>query len=53
LTYPRNFNELVTLGVGDFRFDGMTALHGAAISNQRCARLSRHASGPRATVNNH
>jgi ankyrin repeat protein len=34
LTYPLNFNELATLGVGDFRFDGTTAIHGAVISNQ-------------------
>jgi ankyrin repeat protein len=34
MTYPLNFEELANLGVGDFRFDGMTALHGAVISNQ-------------------
>ncbi|WP_428100010.1 ankyrin repeat domain-containing protein [Candidatus Rariloculus sp.] len=34
LTYPENFDELVHLGVGDFRFDGMSAIHGAVISNQ-------------------
>ncbi len=34
LTYPENFDELVHLGVGDFRFDGMRAIHGAVISNQ-------------------
>ena len=34
LTYPENFEELVHLGVGDFRFDGMRAIHGAVISNQ-------------------
>lgn len=34
LTYPRNIEELLDLGVGDPRFDGMTALHGAVISNQ-------------------
>jgi ankyrin repeat protein len=34
LTYPQNFNELANLGVGDFRFDGTTAIHGAVISNQ-------------------
>jgi len=34
LTYPLNFNDLALLGVGDFRFDGMMAIHGAVISNQ-------------------
>ena len=34
LTYPLNFNDLAELGVGDFRFDGMRAIHGAVISNQ-------------------
>jgi len=34
LTYPQNFDELAGLGVGDPRFDGMTALHGAVISKQ-------------------
>ena len=32
--YPDNFNDLSNLGVGDARWDGMTALHGAVISNQ-------------------
>ena len=34
LTYPQNFDELADLGVGDPRFDGMTALHGSIISKQ-------------------
>ncbi|HEX7081526.1 MAG TPA: ankyrin repeat domain-containing protein [Gammaproteobacteria bacterium] len=34
LTYPLNFDDLDELGMGDPRFDGMTALHGAVISNQ-------------------
>jgi ankyrin repeat protein len=34
MTYPPNIEDLSTLGVGDPRFDGMTALHGAVISNQ-------------------
>lgn len=34
LTYPHNIDDLVDLGFGDPRFDGMTALHGAVISNQ-------------------
>jgi uncharacterized protein len=34
LTYPRNINDLLDLGVGDPRFNGSTALHGAVISNQ-------------------
>ena len=34
LTYPRNIFDLGDLGVGDPRFDGMTVLHGAVISNQ-------------------
>jgi uncharacterized protein len=34
LTYPDNMNDLLDLGVGDPRWDGMTALHGAIISNQ-------------------
>jgi ankyrin repeat protein len=33
-TYPENLNQLVDLGVGDPRFNGMTAIHGAVISNQ-------------------
>lgn len=33
-TYPENFDDLAGLGVGDPRFDGMTALHGAVISRQ-------------------
>ena len=33
-TYPENLNELVDLGIGDPRFNGMTALHGSVISNQ-------------------
>jgi len=34
LTYPVNMDDLLELGVGDPRWDGMTALHGAIISNQ-------------------
>lgn len=34
LDYPENMKELVDLGVGDPRWDGMTALFGAIISNQ-------------------
>jgi len=34
LTYPRNIGDLLDLGVGDPRFNGMTAVHGAVISNQ-------------------
>src|SRR5579863_197383 len=34
LDYPLNMNDLLELGVGDPRWDGMTALHGAVISNQ-------------------
>ncbi len=34
LDYPVNMNDLLNLGVGDPRWDGMTALHGAVISNQ-------------------
>jgi ankyrin repeat protein len=34
LDYPVNMNDLLNLGVGDPRWDGMTALHGAIISNQ-------------------
>ena len=34
MTYPRNFDDLAKLGVGDPRFDGMSAIHGAVISNQ-------------------
>lgn len=32
--YPLNIDELLNLGVGDPRWDGMTALFGAVISNQ-------------------
>jgi ankyrin repeat protein len=32
--YPDNFDDLANLGIGDPRWDGMTALHGAVISNQ-------------------
>jgi ankyrin repeat protein len=32
--YPDNFEELATLGVGDPRWDGFTALHGAVLCNQ-------------------
>ena len=34
LRYPDNIKDLLNLGVGDMRFDGMTALHGAVICNQ-------------------
>jgi len=34
LDYPKNMNELLNLGIGDPRRDGMTALFGAIISNQ-------------------
>ena len=33
-TYPHNFDELADRGVGDPRFNGSTALHGAIISKQ-------------------
>jgi uncharacterized protein len=34
LTYPENMDDLLDLGIGDPRWDGMTALYGAIISNQ-------------------
>jgi len=34
MTYPENMEDLLNLGVGDPRWTGMTALHGAVISNQ-------------------
>ncbi|HWF07247.1 MAG TPA: ankyrin repeat domain-containing protein [Bryobacteraceae bacterium] len=34
LDYPKNMKDLLNLGVGDPRWDGMTALHGAVMSNQ-------------------
>jgi ankyrin repeat protein len=34
LDYPENMDDLLNLGVGDPRWDGMTALHGGIISNQ-------------------
>lgn len=34
LTYPDNIKDLLDLGVGDPRFNGMTALHGSVICNQ-------------------
>jgi len=34
LTYPDNIKDLLDLGVGDMRFNGMTALHGSVICNQ-------------------
>jgi ankyrin repeat protein len=34
LDYPENMKDLLDLGVGDPRWDGMTALFGAVISNQ-------------------
>lgn len=34
LTYPDNIKEILDLGVGDPRFNGMTALHGSVICNQ-------------------
>lgn len=34
LTYPLNMDDLLNLGVGDPRWDGMTPLFGAVISNQ-------------------
>jgi ankyrin repeat protein len=34
LDFPKNFDDLADLGVGDPRWDGMTALHGAVMSNQ-------------------
>jgi uncharacterized protein len=34
LAYPDNIKDLLDLKVGDMRFDGMTALHGAMICNQ-------------------
>jgi ankyrin repeat protein len=32
--YPDNFDDLANLGVGDPRWDGFTALHGAVLCNQ-------------------
>ena len=34
LTYPDNIKDILDLGVGDPRFNGMTALHGSVICNQ-------------------
>ncbi len=34
MTYPENMDNLLNLGIGDPRWDGMTALFGAVISNQ-------------------
>ena len=34
LTYPENMDDLLDLGVGDPRWDGMAAIHGAVICNQ-------------------
>ncbi len=34
LDYPVNMNDLLNLGVGDPRWDGMEAVHGAVICNQ-------------------
>lgn len=34
LDYPLNMDDLLNLGVGDPRWNGMTALHGAVLSNQ-------------------
>lgn len=34
MRYPDNIKDILNLGVGDMRFDGMTALHGAVICNQ-------------------
>lgn len=34
LHYPENMDDLLNLGVGDPRWDGMTALHAAVLSNQ-------------------
>jgi ankyrin repeat protein len=34
LDYPKNMNDLLNLGIGDPRWDGMTPLFGAIISNQ-------------------
>ena len=34
LRFPDNFDDLANLGVGDPRWNGMTALHGAVMSNQ-------------------
>lgn len=34
LTYPENVEDLLGLGVGDPRWDGMAAIHGAVICNQ-------------------
>lgn len=33
-TYPTNMKDLLDMGAGDPRFNGMTAMHGAVISNQ-------------------
>jgi len=33
-TYPTNMDSLLDLGVGDPRFNGMTAMHGAVLSHQ-------------------
>jgi len=33
-TYPTNIKDLLDLGVGDPRWNGMSAIHGAIISNQ-------------------
>jgi len=34
LDYPKNMDDLLDLGVGDPRWNGMTPLHGAVLSNQ-------------------
>jgi hypothetical protein len=34
LTYPENMDDLLNLGVGDPRWDGMSAIHGAVLCNQ-------------------
>ncbi len=34
LDYPTNIDDLLNLGIGDPRWDGMTPLFGAIISNQ-------------------
>jgi ankyrin repeat protein len=34
LTYPENIDDLLNLGVGDPRWTGMAAIHGAVICNQ-------------------
>lgn len=45
MRYPDNIKDILNLGVGDMRFDRMTALHGAVDLRSAVDRRSPHSAG--------